>query len=239
MYRVDRNNFYNRQKKSTIQTPEGVSRFLYELVGRRIDKSKPVLDPCVGEGSLLRPFKEHGFDVVGIDIERQGFPGTRVRNYLEVEKGELEEPGLVIMNPPFNVDPKTKAHLAENYGGRPLLPEVWLQKAIELFGKSIPIVLFAPYGLRLNQTRQSRRWSKFADGTYPEICSIISLPKDVFDGILFHSEILIFNVKQLKGHYFYNGAFGTPATQRGTTHAGKRSIKAERQGDMQGDAGLF
>ena len=82
------------------------------------------------------------------------------------------------------VDPKTKAHLVENYGGRPLLPEVWLQKAIELFGTDIPIVLFTPYGLRLNQTQQSRRWSKFVDGTYPEICSIISLPKDVFDGIL-------------------------------------------------------
>lgn len=239
MYRVDRNNFYNRQKKSTIQTPKGVSRFLYELVGKRIDKSKPVLDPCVGEGSLLKPFDENGFDVIGIDIEKQGFPGTQVRNYLKIKKGELKEPGLVIMNPPFNIDPKTKAHLVENYGGRPLLPEVWLQKAIELFGKSIPIVLFTPYGLRLNQTQQSRRWIKFVDGTYPEICSIISLPKDVFDGILFHSEILIFNVKRLKGHYFYDGDFGRPATQRRTTQAKKRSIKAGRQGHIPGDARLF
>jgi type I restriction enzyme M protein len=37
---------------------------------------------------------------------------------------------------------------------------------------------------------------------YPEITSIVSLPKDVFENILFHSEVLIFNMPQLKGHYF-------------------------------------
>ena len=108
------------------------------------------------------------------------------------------------MNPPFNIDKKTKKYIKEHYGGRPLLPEVWLQKALELFGKKIPIVLFTPYGLRLNQTTESKRWLKFIGGEYPEISSIISLPKNIFDGILFHSEILIFNVNGIKPHYFYN-----------------------------------
>lgn len=215
MYRVDRNNFYDRQKKSTIQTPAGVSRFLFALLRDKIDKTKPVLDPCVGEGSLLRPFKRDGFKVVGIDIEDQGFENTRVRNYLRMSRSDMRKrPGLVIMNPPFNIDPKTKRHLLDQYGGRPLLPEVWLQKAVELFGNEVPTVLFTPYGLRLNQTMQSKRWRKFADGTYPEIRSIISLPKDVFDGILFHSEILIFNIKGLKGHYFYNGDIRTTAPEQ-------------------------
>ena len=35
---------------------------------------------------------------------------------------------------------------------------MWLQKIIELFGKDIPLVLFAPYGFRLNQQCNSRRW---------------------------------------------------------------------------------
>jgi len=215
MYRVDRNNFYDRQKKSTIQTPAGVSRFLFALLRDKIDKTKPVLDPCVGEGSLLGPFKDGGFSVVGIDIEDQGFPKTRVRNYLQMRRCDMRKPpGLVIMNPPFNIDPKTKRHLLHPYGGRPLLPEVWLHKAVELFGNKVPIVLFTPYGLRLNQTVQSSRWRKFADGTYPEICSIISLPKDIFDGILFHSEILIFNVEGLAGHYFYKADIQTTAPQQ-------------------------
>lgn len=230
MYRVDRNNFYDRQKKATIQTPGGVSRFIFDLVGGRIDRGKPVLDPCVGEGSLLKPFVEDGFDVLGIDVEDQGFSGTQVKNYLEVNHGEITEPALVIMNPPFNIDGKTKDIVAKNYGRRPLLPEVWLLKAVQLFGKDVPMILFTPYGLRLNQTQQSRRWVRFVAGDYPEICSIISLPKDVFDGILFHSEILIFNISGLKGHYFYNES-GAAGMQRSKQRSKKypQEVKNEEQ----------
>lgn len=203
MYRVDRNNFYQNQKNATIHTPPTVSRFIFNIVSSRIEKSRPVLDPCVGAGSLLQPFNQAGYDTIGVDIHNQGYPKTIVKNYLEIKKGELAEPSLVIMNPPFNVDEKTKSYVAIHYGGRPLLPEVWLQKAIELFGKHIPIVLFTPYGLRLNQMVGSSRWQKFLTGEYPEISSIISLPKDVFKGILFHSEVLLFNINNVKGHYFY------------------------------------
>ena len=203
MYRVDRNNFYKHQKKATIFTPDYVSEFLYSLIYKHINKTGLVLDPCVGQGSLLKPFKRNGFNVLGIDIENQGFPKTIVKNYLEVKKGEIKKKvSLVIMNPPFNIDGKTKKYIQENYGGRPLLPEVWFSKAIELFGHNVPIVMFTPYGFRLNQSDTSKRWQKFITKEYPEITSIVSLPKDVFDGILFHSEVLIFNLPQLKGHYF-------------------------------------
>jgi len=239
MYRVDRNNFYERQKKSTIQTPAGVSQFIYELLHDKVARADKVLDPCVGEGSLLNPWKKSGFKVIGIDIEDQGFPGTRVRNYLTLTRRDIRDtPGLVVMNPPFNIDPKTKKHLVDAYGGRPLLPEVWLQKAIELFGKSIPIVLFTPYGLRLNQTMQSKRWCKFADGAYPEICSIISLPKDIFNGILFHSEILIFNIKGLKGHYFYNGEIERIAAKQRAAQAEKHRVQGGRQRVVQSNGRL-
>src|SRR3546814_19795001 len=61
--------------------------------------------------------------------------------------------------------------------------------------------MFTPYGFRLNQTDNSWRWKKFIEGEYPEITSIVSLPTDVFDGILFHIEVLIFNLLALNGHY--------------------------------------
>lgn len=204
MYRVDRNNFYKHEKKATIFTPDYVSEFLYDLLHDRIKKDIGVIiDPCVGQGSLLKPWKKNGYDVMGIDIENQGFPDTKVKNYLEVRKGEINEKvSLVIMNPPFNIDSKTKQYIKEHYGGRPLLPEVWFAKAIELFGSNTPIVMFTPYGFRLNQTENSKRWVKFINAEYPPITSIISLPKDVFENILFHSEILIFNIPKLSGHYF-------------------------------------
>ncbi len=154
---------------------------------------------------MLHPFKEAGYETLGIDIEDQGFPNTVKCNFIDILPGEYDTPALVIANPPFNVDAKTKEMIKRLYGGRPLLPEIWLQKIIELWGRDIPIILFAPYGLRLNQTVGSKRWQRFVDGTYPPISSIIALPKDIYRGVLFHSEILIFNIDGLAGHYFYNG----------------------------------
>ncbi len=205
MYRVDRNNFYDAQKNATVYTPKGVSKFLFQILHDKVDRAGTILDPCVGQGSLLTPFREAGYQTVGIDIEDQGFPGTIVRDFLSFSIGEVANPALVIANPPFNIDEKTKALVAKTFGRRPLLPEVWLEKSIQLWGKDVPLVLFAPYGLRLNQTTKSKRWVRFSHGFYPKIRSIVSLPKNIYDGVLFHSEVLIFNVDGLEGHYFYNG----------------------------------
>ncbi len=203
VYRVDRNNFYRETKKATVHTPDFVSQFLYSILSPHIKGL--VFDPCVGAGSLLKPFQQNGFEVLGIDVEDQGFANTEVCNYLAIEKGEIPKPGLVIANPPFNIDKKTKEYVKAHYGGRPLLPELWLHKAIELFGLDVPMVLFTPYGFRLNQSFHSARWMKFVRGEYPPISSIVSLPKDVFPGILFHAEVLIFNLPHLKAHYFCIG----------------------------------
>ena len=204
MLRVDRNNFYENEKKATVQTPIRLCELLYEILESRTNRDRTVFDPCVGEGNLLDPFLRNGFKVKGLDIEDQGFGGTIIRNYLEMDRQNIAMcPSLVLMNPPFNLDTKTKQYVRENYGGRPLLPELWLQKTIELFGKEVPMVLFTPYGFRLNQTIKSKRWKKLTDGTYPEICSIMSLPKNIFPDILFHTEILFFNIGGLKPHYFY------------------------------------
>ncbi len=209
MYRVDRNNFYKEQKKATVYTPDILSQFIFSILSPRFSKDTLILDPCVGNGSLLKPFQSNGYKTIGVDIENQGFENTVVRNYLSLfstlhlTTADLCTPGLIIMNPPFNIDDKTKAYIKKNYKGRPLLPEIWLQKTIALFGKKIPMVLFATYGFRLNQTIHSKRWQKFLNNEYPPIKSIISLPKDVFQDILFHCEILIFNINGLQPHYFY------------------------------------
>ena len=201
VYRVDRNDFYTEQKKATIYTPAPVAKFIHHIVQDKIPKNSLILDPAVGAGALLYPFET--YKTLGIDIEYQGFENTITKNFLKIKKGELHTPSLIICNPPFNIDYKTKQYIQQNYAGRPLLPEIWLQKILELFGKDIPIILFTPYGFRLNQQTNSKRWQKFTNSEYPEITSIISLPKNIFEGILFHSEILIFNIHGLKGHYFY------------------------------------
>ena len=215
MYRVDRNNFFKQAKNATVYTPEGVSQFIFNLINGKVSKSGKVVDPCVGAGSLLQPFEESGYSTLGIDIEDQGYPGTQVRNFIDVMPGEIDRPAMVIANPPFNIDDKTKEAVASRHGRRPLMPEVWLCKIIELWGRQVPIVLFAPYGMRLNQTGKSRRWSRFVSGEYPEIQSIIALPKDIYSDVLFHSEVLIFNIEGLRAHYFYDVENGGNSCTRG------------------------
>ena len=189
MYRVDRNDFYKNGKNATVYTPDSVSTFLFDILCEHVNGL--VIDPCVGAGSLLHPFNLAGYKTIVLDIDYQGFPNTRVCNFLGVEKDTLPTPALVIANPPFNIDEKTKELATSMLGRRPLLPEVWLQKILQLWGKDVPICLFAPYGLRLNQTIKSCRWRAFCDGSYPAISSIVSLPKDIYDGVLFHSEVRI------------------------------------------------
>jgi hypothetical protein len=41
-------------KNASIQTPEWVSSFLFELLNSHIDKEGIIFYPCVGEGSLLK-----------------------------------------------------------------------------------------------------------------------------------------------------------------------------------------
>ena len=51
------------------------------------------------------------------------------------------------------------------------------------------------------------------------ITSVVSLPKDVFDNILFHSEVLIFNMPALAGHYFL----------KPSPHEQQRTVTPQRQ----------
>ncbi|CAI2161460.1 10366_t:CDS:10 [Funneliformis geosporum] len=67
-----------------------------------------------------------------------------------------------------------------------------------------------PFGGREDrELSESKRLQKFLKGEYPPIASIISLPvKGLWDGVIFHSEVLIFNIKELKSHYFFDSNYG-------------------------------
>jgi len=194
MYNLNKNNYHLKPKDSNIQTPKEVSEFIFELLKDKIAKKGVILDPCSGQGSLLDPWKENEFWTYGIDVAKNSSVNL-VRNFLNWDgvcsSFYSNEVRLILCNPPFNgMKPK-------------LAPEIWLDKIIELFGKEVPIVLFAPVGFCANLTLKSKRLEKFNNGTYPPIVSRITLPKNIFPGVVFHSEILIFNIQGLEPHYFY------------------------------------
>ena len=207
MYNVKRNNFLIREDRPTVvYTPAKVSEFLFDILNKEVCKESTIFDPCVGGGSLIAPWKNVGYSCRFFDITEQGFTGTEIFDYLLLTREDMDfTPDLVLINPPFNTTEELRRTTrGMGFGGRPLIPEVFLQKTLEIFGRNIKIALFTPYGFRLNVDQNSKRLCKSLDGIYPEISSIVSLPKDIYEkeNVKFHSEILLFNTKKTKPHYF-------------------------------------
>ena len=217
MYNTNFNNWHLKPKNSVIYTPKEVSEFLFNLLKDKfLLRSVSIFDPCCGKHSLLEPWKKAGYHTVGIDIQENKEVDI-IDDFFSLQDSfgfqaykDFISSILVLCNPPFNGNRKK------------LASEVWFDKIMELFGKDIPIVFFAPIGFRLNSTLTSKRYLKFVDGTYPKISSQIALPRNIYNlesrnrKTEFHSEILIFNIKGLEPHYF----FRLPkAQEKGGTHA--------------------
>jgi len=146
----------------------------------------------LGTGNLLRPWRQkvltYGCDT---NIENFRFADKFVHGAFEnLPLWPHSSPELIICNPPFNQG-----------GGKKLYPEVFLRKIIDLFGPDIPVVLFVPMGFRLNQRLRSARWQWLRDAG-PALTGIISLPLDLFPGVEFHNEIVVFNFPVSPVHQF-------------------------------------
>lgn len=191
MLRVDRNDYFNNPKNSDVSTPPALAAWLCDLVFPVVGP-KVVLDPAVGGGNLLIPFKERGCFTQGIDVyPREGAADLVLQaDFEDLMTWESTQPDLIVCNPPFN-----------GASGRRLYPEVFLDKVLSLFGYDIPCILFTPMTFRLNQRICSKRYKKYRD-TGPEITTIIAGLIDMFSGIQFQSEILFFNIRGLSPHYW-------------------------------------
>jgi type I restriction enzyme M protein len=196
---VTRNDYHTRKKNSTVYTPVGVARFLFDILWpamhrRGLRFGKTVFDPSIGSGRLTDPWFYAGSYILGCDLDISLDPHCHGNWEGKFEQlvwpSAWPKPDLVLCNPPFN-----------GATGKRLYPEVFLEHVFELFGKDISVVLFVPMGFRLNQRRKSKRWRWLRD-CEAKITSIISLPLDIFEGVEFHNEVLIFNVSGLEPHYF-------------------------------------
>lgn len=193
-----KNPYYDNRKDATVFTPHRVAEFLfyiiYEEYANPMDIST-VVDPCVGKGSLLKPWAPF-FKTIGYDVEDFGVPFID-----RFERGDFFEAtpdhpaDLVVCNPPFNKDLKNTS------AGNRLIPEMFLDRIFEVWGEATKAVLFAPMGMRLNQRIRSKRWRAMRD-RLARITSIVSMPLDIFPGVEFHNEILLFNMPELEPHYF-------------------------------------
>lgn len=179
---------YKGSKDFNCYTPDVIANTIFRIIQESGMEIKNIVDPSIGNGDLVKPFKNNF--IYGIDINDIGKTNCNQFYNCDFEKfNENIQVDLVLSNPPFNGHPNRK-----------LYPEVFLKKIIELWGKDIPIVMFVPSGFRLNQRIKSKRW-KWLRNTI-EISSILTLPLDIFPGVQFHMEVLFFNIKNIKPHYF-------------------------------------
>lgn len=205
-YNTGKNNHFRNSKNSTIYTPDKLSKFLYGIVSQSptFNSEDPgnltVYDPCIGRGSLTNPYFEAGWNVIGTDVVER-YEYLNCNDYRQEDFTQLSEqwgnpPNLVVCNPPFN-------HSGEKRGM--LLPEQFIRKVDFLFGSTTPLVLIAPMGVRLNQSKASQRFRYLRDNW--SITSIVSLPINIFkkangEQVKFHTEVLLFNISGLNPHYF-------------------------------------
>jgi hypothetical protein len=182
-------NYVLKVKPNVIETPPGVARYLFDLISAEYTV-RTILDPCSGRGALTRPWAKRRVIAYEIADGMDFFAGPgRIRC------------DLVLCNPPFNS--------GDEYA-RVLLPERFLARILEVVPPGTPIALFAPMGLRLNCVKGARRYRWLRDEC-PPITGIVSLPRDIFSGCEFHSEILLFNMPKLGPHHLLPDEYLEPA----------------------------
>jgi hypothetical protein len=147
--------------RNDIVTPPRACRWLYETISAKYH-IHTVFDPCLGDGRLVDPWYEAGCEVEWCEIKRDldFFTDATEENLVFLK------PDLVLCNPPFNnIRYKRWRNGAEAF----------LQKIFELCGYDQRVVLFAPFGLRLNVRRRSERSKHLPKWN---ITGIVSLPHD-------------------------------------------------------------
>lgn len=185
-----RNDYRSNPKDGRVRTPAHVAEFVAGL----FPNVRSILDPCSGDGELLRPFRARGVECLEFELDR----GSDF-----FSQSEPIHVDLVVCNAPWTAiqRPSKELRHLERGKGRRMAPELFFWQILAVCGSEVPIALFTPTGFRANQKITSRRWRRLRNEA-PPITAILSLPLDVFPGFKVHSEVLFFNAPWLPPHMF-------------------------------------
>jgi len=186
-----RNNTDNKiktSKKSTVLTPDFVSKYIYESVKRHTYKN--ILDVGCFDGSLSKYFtKKHNSKIIGLDIENEyekNFDTFIHKDFLECSREDFKDLkiDLIVTNPPFG---KSK-----QYGD--LYPNLFIKKIFEIFGSNMPVVMISGHWLLSNHNKRMSFFNTL------NITKITNLHKNTFINcdVSVESDIIYFNIKQKK-----------------------------------------
>jgi len=184
-------NYHSDPRPNDIYTPAPLALFLFDLLDDQ--EFTTVLDPAIGAGALTEPWRASGRTIFGCDTNPASAHYADIFRrgpFEDIKRWSAPTPDLVLCNAPCN-----------GGKGKGLYPEVFLRHLVGLFGNGLPIALFCPMGLRLNQRLRSGRYGWLRDSG-PTITDIIALPLDIFPGVQFHMELVMFNLPNIEHHRF-------------------------------------
>lgn len=195
--------YLTKPKNSAVFTPPLLANRIAEILKPVIKKDWVILDPSIGTGNLVEPYKEN--QVIGVDTNDWSILEIKA----EIYRGEfqniypwpLTRPDIVISNPPWN---------GGHSKGEPrvFLPYIFLMHIVRLFGNRIPIVMIAPNGLLWNQRQNSKRIGWIKENL--RLDSIMPLPLYFFDknnsGL--PSSVYFFNIDGLDNSYWLEESGG-------------------------------
>ena len=213
----------NKLRGKIVFTPDFVAQEIFEIVQDEVEKAvnsfsggKPIiLDPCVGQGALLKPFKKYFGDkieTVGIDIA--DYEGRECDvfiqdNWLNIIRQKLDFNRVIFtcLFPPFSDMQENPDYTRQDVLGRvnfknkrnAFLPDIFFSHLLQYIEKPM-VYIITPMGFRLNQRTVSHRRNKYIKDNMNSITGIVSYPIDIFPETLYHAEALIWNVPDIPAH---------------------------------------
>lgn len=185
---------FRRKEKILGQffTPPEVAEFIVSFALNYISTKstkKSACDPACGDGVFLLSLINHGFEPLGVDIDKNvlNLLPQNIKKYVRIENGltlsEEKKFDLVVGNPPFSSKyGRVSGDILKNFelGKRvssQAIEILFLEKFIKLCAENGVIGIILPHGifsdLRLNYVRNYIR-------DHLSIIAIISLPRNIF-----------------------------------------------------------
>lgn len=173
-------------KDTTVETPLFLSTKIYKELSRKSFHN--ILDIGSFRGNLSKPFKaKRNTKIIGLDIiddYKNNFDSFIHKDFLETTKEDFKglNIDLIISNPPF------QQH--KQYGE--LYPQLFIEHAFKLFGKSIPMVIIVGQWLLSNSSKRMKHLNNY------NLTKTITLHKNIFAPKSVEASVLYFNIKVKK-----------------------------------------
>lgn len=200
---------FSRKEKILGQffTPPEVAEFIVSFASTYVEGEKSACDPACGDGVFLLSLLRHGFEPLGVEIDKNvvDLMPDKVRKYVRIGDGltlsEEKRFNLVVGNPPFSSKyGRVRGDILKNFelgqqSSSQAIEILFLEKFVRLCSDGGVIGIILPHSvfsdLKLSYVREYIKTRLF-------IIAIISLPRNIFRGKTSSKTCILIGKKKAK-----------------------------------------